>query len=225
MQWNFTFYPLVTSSLVFVEVLLNIFDYFWKLNSLFSKFCVNCLLIFYFLYCNSCASKDVNGACYCTCSLVALRVPEMHFWFAKTRKTLEFFEMHTCLWPVAQIWFRHKWRKLVTTSLLLLHIGGYSCLRCWNEFFSAVFHALDWSFLVLHIDGNVCNWIPKVIWPRMDWFWGFLLGNGFFRRLRICMDWNLQDLLNFVLFWRHQIFSIFNLKGILVCSSKKAYSF
>ena len=40
------------------------------------------------------------------------------------------------------------------------------------SFFSAVFQVLDWSFLVLHFDGNVCNWIPEVIWPRMDRFWG-----------------------------------------------------
>ena len=134
------------------------------------------------------------------------------------------FEMHTCLWPGAQIWFRHKWGKLVTASLLLDCIDLYSCLRYWIEFFAAVFQVLDWSFLVLHFDGNVRNWIPKVIWPRMDWFWGFLLENGFFRRLHIRMDWNLQELLNFFLFW-HQIFSIFNLRGILVCSLKKACSF
>ena len=127
---------------------------------------------------------------------MVLCVPEMCFWPAKTRKVLEFFEMHTCLWPGAQIWFRHKWRKLVTASLLLLCIGGYSCLRYWNEFFSAVFHVLDWSCLVLHFDGNVCNWIPKAIWPLMGWFWGFLLENGFFRWLHICMDWNLLELLS-----------------------------
>ena len=42
--------------------------------------------MFYLVYCNNCALKDVNGACYCTCSLVALRVPEMCFWSAKSRK-------------------------------------------------------------------------------------------------------------------------------------------
>ena len=91
------------------------------------------------------------------------------------------------------------------------------------RFFSAVFHVLDWGFL-LHFDGNLCNWIPKVIWPRMDWFWGFLLGTGFISRLHICMDWILQELLNFSLFWRHQLFSNFNLRGVLVCSLKKAGS-
>ena len=54
----------------------------------------------------------------------------------------------------------HKWRKLVTACLLLHCIVGYSCLRFWNGSFSAAFQVLDWSFLVLHFYGNVCNWIP-----------------------------------------------------------------
>ena len=44
---------------LFLEVVMKIFDYFWKSNSLFSKFCVNCLLMFYFVYCSNCALKDV----------------------------------------------------------------------------------------------------------------------------------------------------------------------
>ena len=66
---------------------------------------------------------------------MALCVPEMCFWPAKTRKLLEFFELHTCLWPGARIWFRHKWKKLVTASPLLHCIDWHSCLRYWNEFF------------------------------------------------------------------------------------------
>ena len=46
--------------------------------------------MFYFVYCNNCALKDVSGACSCTCSMVALRVPEMCFWPAKTRSSLNF---------------------------------------------------------------------------------------------------------------------------------------
>ena len=153
--------------------------------------------------------------------MVALRVPE--FCFAGLRrleKTLNFLRC-ICHWPGAQIWFWHKWRKLVPASLLLLCIGGYICLHYWNEFFSAVFEVLDWSFLVLHFWGNVCNWIPKAIWPRMDWFWGFLLKNGFFCWLNICMDWNLQEMLNCFSFLTTSIFfSIFSSRGILVCSLK-----
>ena len=77
---------------------------------------------------------------------MALRVPELCFSLAKTRSNLELFEMQTCHWPGAQICFRHKWTPLVTAPLLLHFIDGYSCLRCWNEFFSAVFQVLDWSF-------------------------------------------------------------------------------
>ena len=178
----------MSSGLFSLEVAIKLFDYFWKSNSLFSKFCVNCLLMFYFVYCINCGLKIVNGACWCTCSLVALRAPQTYFWPAKTRKKLEILEMHTCPWPGAQIWFRHKWRKLVTDSLLLHCIDGCSCLRYSNEFVSVVFWVLDWSFLLLHFDGNVCNWIPKVIWPRMDWFWGSLFENGFSRWLHICMN-------------------------------------
>ena len=36
MQCNFTFYVFVSSNLFFLEVVMKIFDYFWKSNSLFS---------------------------------------------------------------------------------------------------------------------------------------------------------------------------------------------
>ena len=152
--------------------------------------------------------------------MVALPVPHMCFWPAKTRKNIELFEMHTCLWPGAQIWFWHKWRKLVTTSLLPDCIDGYSCLRYWNEFFSALFHVLDWSFLVLHFDGNVCNWIPKVIWPRMDWFWVFCWKMA--SSVDLISVWTeICKRCSIVFpFWRHQFFSMFSLRGILVCSLK-----
>ena len=40
------FLSFVLSSLFFLEVVVKIFDYFWKSNSLFFKFCVDCLLMF-----------------------------------------------------------------------------------------------------------------------------------------------------------------------------------
>ena len=149
----------------------------------------------------------------------------MCFWPSKTRNNFELFEMHTCLWPGAQIRFWHKWRKLVTASLLLHCIDGYSYRQYWNEFFSAVFHALVWSFLVLHFDWNVCNWIPKDIGQRMDWFWGFSFENGFFVDFisvwtEICKKCSIVNL-----FWRHQFFSMFRLRGLLVCSLKMVFNF
>ena len=152
--------------------------------------------MYYFVYCNNCALKVVNGACYCTWSLVALCVPERCFWPAKTRKNLELFEMHTWLWPGAQIgsdinegnWLHVLFYFIVFMGIVTAVIG--------IRFFSTLFHVLDWSFLVLHFDGNVCNWIPKVVWPRMDWFWVFLLENGFFHWLHICIDWIMQEMFN-----------------------------
>ena len=54
--------------------------------------------------------------------------------------------MHTYHWPGAQVWFRHKWRKLVTASLLLHSIDWYSCLPYWNEFFLSCVSGFRWKF-------------------------------------------------------------------------------
>ena len=156
---------------------------------------------------------------------MALHVPDMCFWPAMTRKKLELFEMHTCLLPGAQIWFRRKWRKLVTASTSLDCIDGYRPFRYWNDVFYALFRVLDWFFLVFHFEGNVCFWIPKVIWPRMDWFWGFLFKNCFFRWPHVFMDWNLKVYLFCFSFWRFRFFSMFRLRGILVCCLKMLVTF
>ena len=151
--------------------------------------------MYYFVYCNNCAFKMLMELvdaparwwpCACLTCVSCLRRLEKNFFFLRC--------IHVFDLVLKYGW--HKWRKLVTASLLLPCIDWYSCLRYWNEFFAAVFRVLDWSFLLLRFDGNVCNWIPKVIWPRTDWFLGVLLGNGFSRRLHICMDWNLQEMLN-----------------------------
>ena len=118
----------------FLEVVVKLFDYFWNPISPFSKFCVNCLLMFFFVYCNNCALKEEKAACYCTCSLVALRVIEICFWPAKTRKNFELFEMHTWHWLGAHMWFRHKWRKMVTASFLLYCFDRFGWFRYWHEF-------------------------------------------------------------------------------------------
>ena len=81
---------------------------------------VNCLLIFYSVYCSKCFVNEYNGDFYCTRSLVILLLPEMCFWPAKSRKKLEFFELHSRLGPGAQMFFRHKRRR--SSSLLFLFI-------------------------------------------------------------------------------------------------------
>ena len=93
------------------------------------------------------------------------------------------------------------------------------------SFFLAVFQALDWCCLVFYIYGSVCNWIPNEIWPRKDWFWDFLFENGFFVDFRSVWIENLNYRSIIILLLRHQSFSMFSLRGILVCSSKKLVLF
>ena len=93
------------------------------------------------------------------------------FLTCEDQKKHELFEMQICHSLGAQRWFRHKTKKPVTASLLLHCIDGCCCFGYENEFCYAVFQVSDWSFLVLNSNGNVCHWIPKVIWPRMDRFW------------------------------------------------------
>ena len=185
--------------------MVKIFDYLWKPNSLFCNFIVNCLLMFYFVYCNNCVLNDVNGACWCTCSLVALCVPKMCLWPANTRKKLYFFEMHTCLWLVLKYGSdinEGNWLQLLFYFLVLM---GIVTAKFGIGFLKAVFHVSDWSFL-LHFDGNLCNWIPKVIWPRKDWFWVFCFNMASFFDFssvwtEICKRCSIV-----ILFWRHQFF-------------------
>ena len=122
MQLYFPFF--VSCSLFLLQVVVKLFDYFWQPNGLFSKFCVICLMMYYFVHCNNCAFKDVNGAYFCTCSLVTLCVPEMCFWPAKTLKKLYLFEMHICVWPGAQIRFRHKWRNWLQVLFYFIFLMG-----------------------------------------------------------------------------------------------------
>ena len=69
-------------------------------------------------------------------------MPEKCFWPAKTKKTLNFLRcMHVIdlVLNYGSDINEGKWLQL----LLLRCIDGYSCLRCWNEFCSAVFQVLD----------------------------------------------------------------------------------
>ena len=95
-------------------------------------------------------------------------MPEMWFWPRKTRKNLGFLRcIHVFDWVLkcgSDInegnWLQFLFYFLVLVGIVASVIG--------MSFFSAVFQVLDGNSLVLHFDGNVCNWIPKVIWPSMD---------------------------------------------------------
>ena len=217
MQCNFIFYLFVTCSLFFLEVVVKIFDYFWKSNSLFSKFCVNCLLMFYFVYCKNCALKDVNGACYCTCSVVVLRVPEMCFWPARTRKSLIFLR---CIYVIDLVlkygsdinegnWLQLLFYFIVLMGIVAFVIGMrfFSCVSGFSSKFSRI--ALLRKRLQLDSKSDS---------TKIGLILGFLLENGYFVDFisvwsEVCKKRSIV-----ILFWRHQFFSMSSLRVILVCS-------
>ena len=97
----------------------------------------------------------------------------------------------------------HKWRKLNTASFLSHCIDGLMGIVTADigmSFFSYVsgFRLKFFSYCTL--TERFATGFQK--WFDHEWidFGFFLLGNGFFRRLHICMDWSLQELLNFCYF-------------------------
>ena len=124
-------------------------------------------------------------------------------------KKLELLEMHLCLWPDAHILFRHKRRNWSTASLLFCCFDEYSCVVYMLEFFSSVRHFSSWFFLVLPCHGNVCNWIPKLIWPRPGFIWIFCWNMP--RFLDFISAWTqiFQLCSNVFLIWWHQILDIY----------------
>ena len=192
MQLYFLFF--VSSSLAPPKIVMKyLFDSLWKPISPFLKFLVNCIwdstsntviIVFWMMLMQTVNAPALGWPCACLkCALVC------EVW-----KKAWTFPMHTCLWPGAQILFRHKWRKLATASLLLHCIVVCSCLGYWNEFFSYMFKVLLWNFLAWHCHRNVCNWNPKLFWPRLRFFQSFLLVYASFPRLNIWTDWNLREL-------------------------------
>ena len=156
---------------------------------------------------------------------MALLAPEMCFWPAKTRKNLEHFQMHTCLWTGAQIWFRHKWRNVVTAFFLLHCIDGFSYRCYWNEFFQLCFMFEIEVF-------SYCTLTETFAIGFQKWFDHEWTDFGFF-----C--WKMASFVDFISVWseickkcsifvlfrRHQFFSMFSLRGILVCSLEKLVLF
>ena len=149
-----------------------------------------------------------------------LHVPGMCFWPGMTRKELELSEKRTCLWPGAQVWYSHKWRKLVTASPSLHCIDGYKCFRYSTELYRAVFQILEEVFSYCILTEMFLIGFQK--WFDHEWidFLIFSFKNGFFCWPHIYYDWNLKELLNCYSFWWLRILSMFKLRGNLVCSLK-----
>ena len=149
----------------------------------------HCLLLFYFIYCNICVLNNVNGACWWTFLLVALRVPEMCFWLRRTMIKMNFLRCVHVLDLVLKLCSDINkglgvhifFCCIVLVDLVALFIG--------MSFFHPCVRFFSWNFLVLQCYGNVCTWLSKKIWPRQGKIWSFLLDYSSFRQLHTQMDW------------------------------------
>ena len=215
---SFCLFFLTNSGDLCLWLLLKTFS---SVSTIPSVFDVNCHSLFHYEYCSSCFLKEKNGAYYCTCSFLAMCVPEICFWPAKTGKKLELFPMHSRLWPGAQILSGCKWTNWCTASLWLQYNGQKSCDDYKNVFFFHIKVKLwSWGIFVLQCYWNFCTWTAEVIWQRLVKFWIFC--------------WNMARFVDFIsawtevyrncrvvfLFWRHQIFSMISLRDVLVFSLK-----
>ena len=168
LQCNLTFYLFVSSSLLYLEVVVNVFDYFWKPNMLFSSFVLTAfwcttpctvLIVLWKMFVEPVNAHALRWACACPECVSGLWILE---------KTLNF---PRCI-HIIDLVLKYgsdinegKWLQLLFYFIVLISMAVFVSGM---SFFSPVFQVLDWSFLVLHFDGNVCKWIPKVIWPWMD---------------------------------------------------------
>ena len=90
LQSNFTSYVRVSSSFSVVasmdEITFNSPEN--HIDRFPNFFYVNCLWMFYYVYCNSCFFKNNNRAFHCNCSSMASCCRKFFLWLAETRKSL-----------------------------------------------------------------------------------------------------------------------------------------
>ena len=149
-----------------------------------------------------------------------MRMPEVCFGPAKTRKEFEFSEINICLWHGAQKLLRHKLLKLDAASLLLRYIDRYSCLCCWNEFFQLCFRFCTEVFSNCIFQKTFAIGFQKGFDHKRIEF-GVFFFEFWLNLLILGSEWtaNFKKCWNLCLIWRHEVFSITSLRVIPVCCS------
>ena len=115
---------------------------------------------------------------------MALRLPEMCFWLAKTRKNLKLLRgihVFDLVLKFCSDVNERNWLQILFYFIVLMGIVA----SVTGMSFFHLFHVLGWSCLALQRHRNVLNWNPKLIWSQMYWFLFSLLVYASFRRLRL----------------------------------------
>ena len=223
MQCNFNFYFFASSRLALPQVVMKkLFDYFWKSISPFSNFCVNSLLSLHFLFWKNCVLNGVNGFCNRTCLLVAVRVREMCFMPAKSRKKLNFLRFIHVFDLVLKYCSdinEGNWLQFVFYPIIMMDIPQileWGFLIC-NSGFRLKFSRIAVSRKRLQLES-------KTDLTTTGLFLGFQVESAECRRFHFCMDWNLHELLKFYsILTNSKIFD--SLRCILFCCFNKIVLF
>ena len=106
-------------------------------------------------------------------------------------------------------------KENVYTSLLVQCLGEYSFMSIWIEFFHpwTRFWFEDSSSFFYR---NVCNSVPKLIWPRMDSYWSFCLNVPHFAIVICAYTRVCQNFCILLLFCWHEMFPVISLGVFLV---------
>ena len=159
-------------------------------------FCVNCLLRFYFVYCNNCVLNDVNGACSCSCSLVALRVFDLCFWPAKTRKNLHIFRCIHVFGLVLKNFAEINEGNRLQLLFYFIVLMGIVALVIWLSFFYLGFGCFRLKFSIIALLRKRLQVESETDLTTTGLFLGHFFEYASFRWLQIWIDWNLRALFN-----------------------------
>ena len=105
-------------------------------------FHVNCLLMFYSIYCNKCFFRKNNRVSYCNRSLVAPLLPKFFMCLAESRKN---FSILSCI-RVLDLVLNFSSDIMQENGIqvfLSLCFDDYIFLGSWNELLLSVFQVLD----------------------------------------------------------------------------------
>ena len=150
-------------------VLKEIFDYFWKANTLFS-FCLRLTVNFWRSIFTAvlCFLNDNKLTYFCNCSLMALLLPELCFWLAHSNffRSIRVFDL------VLKFCSEKKRRELDTIPLFFIVLVNMIASLLGLSFFSRGL-GFRLKFSSVAINSNVCIWVQKLIRARMARFWTF----------------------------------------------------
>ena len=220
MQCNITFCLFCESSnLFFLGVVVKLFDDFRKPNSLYSKFCVNCLFMFYFVYCTILLWKMLMEPVNETARWWPRACRKCVAGLRRLEKILNFLR---CIHVIDSVlkygsainegnWLQLLFCLIVLIGMVasVIGISFFSYVSGCGSKFSRI--ALLRKRLQL---GSKSDLTTDGLILR------FFVGKRLLSSTSYLYRLKSAGIAQLLFLWRHQIFSIFSLSGILVCSLK-----